>query len=57
MPTRPTGAPPHRHRDEVYHLAFDRRRHVPIATLPGMAERTVAIGSDGKKFSASGGNV
>ena len=30
--------------DEVYeHLTFDGRSHVPIATLPGMRERTVTI--------------
>jgi N-succinyldiaminopimelate aminotransferase len=32
--------------DEVYeHLVFDGREHVPLATLPGMAERTVSISS------------
>ena len=32
--------------DEVYeHLLYDGRRHVPIATLPGMADRTVSISS------------
>ncbi|MDT4996518.1 MAG: N-succinyldiaminopimelate aminotransferase, partial [Pseudonocardiales bacterium] len=35
--------------DEVYeHLTFDGRNHLPIATLPGMAERTISIGSAGK---------
>jgi hypothetical protein len=43
---------------QVYgHLAADRRRHGPAGTLPGTAERTVATGSAGKKFSVSGGNV
>ena len=38
--------------DEVYeHLLFDGRRHMPLATLPGMAERTLTISSAGKTFS------
>jgi len=41
--------------DEVYeHLVFDGATHVPIATLPGMAERTVTISSAGKSFSVTG---
>jgi N-succinyldiaminopimelate aminotransferase len=44
--------------DEVYeHLVFDGRRHVPIATLPGMQDRTVMIGSAGKSFSVTGWKV
>ncbi|GAB2457353.1 pyridoxal phosphate-dependent aminotransferase [Jatrophihabitans fulvus] len=44
--------------DEVYeHLTFDGHRHVPIATLPGMRERTVTIGSAGKTFSTTGWKV
>ncbi len=44
--------------DEVYeHLTFDGRPHVPIATLPGMAERTVTISSGGKSFSFTGWKV
>ena len=44
--------------DEVYeHLAFDGRRHIPIATLPGMAERTVTISSAGKTFSVTGWKI
>ena len=44
--------------DEVYeHLVFDGRRHVPMATLPGMAERTITISSAGKTFSATGWKV
>jgi N-succinyldiaminopimelate aminotransferase len=43
--------------DEVYeHLAFDEA-HIPIATLPGMAERTVTISSAGKTFSFTGWKV
>jgi N-succinyldiaminopimelate aminotransferase len=44
--------------DEVYeHLVFDGLEHVPLATLPGMAERTVTISSLGKTFSATGWKV
>ncbi|MDQ1178220.1 aminotransferase class I/II-fold pyridoxal phosphate-dependent enzyme [Microbacterium sp. SORGH_AS_0421] len=40
--------------DEVYeHLVFDGP-HVPIATLPGAAERTLSISSGGKTFSLTG---
>jgi N-succinyldiaminopimelate aminotransferase len=40
--------------DEVYeHLVYDGA-HVPIATLPGMADRTVTISSAGKTFSMTG---
>lgn len=43
--------------DEVYeHLVFDGR-HVPIATLPGAAERTVTISSAGKTFSVTGWKI
>ena len=43
--------------DEAYeHLWFDTE-HVPIATLPGMWERTVTIGSGGKTFSFTGWKV
>jgi N-succinyldiaminopimelate aminotransferase len=44
--------------DEVYeHLTYDGVAHVPIATLPGMWERTVTIGSAGKSFSFTGWKV
>ncbi|MDF3300775.1 pyridoxal phosphate-dependent aminotransferase [Streptomyces tropicalis] len=44
--------------DEVYeHLVFDGAEHVPMATLPGMRERTVTIGSAGKTFSFTGWKV
>jgi N-succinyldiaminopimelate aminotransferase len=44
--------------DEVYeHLTFDGAAHVPLATLPGMRERTVTIGSAGKTFSFTGWKV
>ena len=44
--------------DEVYeHLLFDGRRHVPISTLPGMAERTLTISSAGKTFNTTGWKI
>ncbi len=44
--------------DEVYeHQTFDGTRHVPVATLPGMAERTVTISSAGKTFSVTGWKI
>ena len=44
--------------DEVYeHLTFDDHRHVPLASLPGMFERTVTISSAGKTCSATGWKV
>lgn len=44
--------------DEVYeHLVFDDHRHIPICTLPGMAERTVTISSSGKTFSFTGWKI
>jgi N-succinyldiaminopimelate aminotransferase len=43
--------------DEVYeHLVFDGT-HVPIATLPGMAERTLTVSSIGKTFSVTGWKI
>ncbi|MGZ4537446.1 MAG: aminotransferase class I/II-fold pyridoxal phosphate-dependent enzyme, partial [Nocardioidaceae bacterium] len=44
--------------DEVYeHLVFDDREHIPVCTLPGMADRTVSISSAGKTFSFTGWKV
>ncbi len=44
--------------DEVYeHLTFDGRKHVPLATRPGMRERTVSLSSTGKTFSFTGWKV
>ncbi|WP_251450246.1 aminotransferase class I/II-fold pyridoxal phosphate-dependent enzyme [Microbacterium sp. Marseille-Q6648] len=43
--------------DEVYeHLVFGDR-HVPIATLPGAADRTLSISSAGKTFSTTGWKI
>ena len=44
--------------DEVYeHLVFDAAEHLPLATFPGMRDRTVTIGSAGKTFSFTGWKV
>ena len=44
--------------DEVYeHLSFDGRAHLPIATLPGMRDRTITISSAGKTFSVTGWKI
>ena len=44
--------------DEVYeHLVFTGSEHIPVATLPGMADRTITISSAGKTFSATGWKV
>jgi N-succinyldiaminopimelate aminotransferase len=44
--------------DEVYeHLIFAPARHIPIATLPGMFERTVTVSSAGKLFSMTGWKI
>src|SRR5579863_7912248 len=44
--------------DEVYeHLLFGNARHIPVATLPSMFERTVTVSSAGKLFSATGWKI
>ncbi|KAM4647197.1 uncharacterized protein AAGF69_012626 [Amazona ochrocephala] len=44
--------------DEVYEwLVYDGKEHIRIASLPGMWDRTVIIGSAGKTFSATGWKV
>jgi len=44
--------------DEVYeHLVFDGAEHVPLATLPGMRERTLTLSSAGKTFSFTGWKI
>ena len=43
--------------DEVYeHLAYDGE-HIPMATLPGMRERTISVSSGGKTFSFTGWKI
>jgi aspartate/methionine/tyrosine aminotransferase len=44
--------------DEVWeHVVFDGRRHLPLSELPGMAGRTVKVGSAGKIFSLTGWKI
>ena len=44
--------------DEVYeHLVFDEAKHLPLASRPGMAERTLTISSSGKTFSLTGWKI
>jgi N-succinyldiaminopimelate aminotransferase len=44
--------------DEVYEdLIFDGRSHIPLGTLPGMAERTLTISSAGKMFNCTGWKI
>jgi len=44
--------------DEVYsEILFDGARHVPIATRPGMWDRTVTVDSLGKTFSVTGWKI
>jgi N-succinyldiaminopimelate aminotransferase len=44
--------------DEVWeHILLDGQSFVPLASLPGMAERTIKIGSAGKIFSLTGWKV
>lgn len=44
--------------DEVYeHLVYGDNEHIPLATLPGMAERTITISSAGKIFSFTGWKI
>ncbi|CAN5752751.1 aminotransferase class I/II-fold pyridoxal phosphate-dependent enzyme [soil metagenome] len=44
--------------DEIYeHMVFDGLEHVPIATLPGMRERTITISGLSKTYSVTGWRV
>ncbi|MGH7819199.1 MAG: pyridoxal phosphate-dependent aminotransferase, partial [Candidatus Binatia bacterium] len=44
--------------DEIYeHIVYDGREHISIASLPGMAERTVSISGLSKTFSVTGWRV
>lgn len=44
--------------DEVYeHLVYDGTEHISIATLPGMAERTLVVSSAAKTFSVTGWKI
>jgi len=44
--------------DEVYeHIVFDGQPHIPLASLPGMRERTLCISSLAKTFSVTGWKI
>lgn len=44
--------------DEIYeHILYDGAQHVSLASLPGMAERTVTINSISKTYSVTGWRV
>ncbi|MEX0650618.1 MAG: aminotransferase class I/II-fold pyridoxal phosphate-dependent enzyme, partial [Actinomycetota bacterium] len=44
--------------DEIYeHITYDGAAHVPIATLPSMAERTITISALSKTYSVTGWRV
>jgi aminotransferase len=44
--------------DEIYeHLTYDGARHIPIATVPGMEDRTVTISALSKTYSVTGWRV
>jgi aminotransferase len=41
--------------DEIYeHIIYDGHPHIPIATIPGMEERTVTISGLGQTFAMTG---
>jgi aminotransferase len=44
--------------DEIYeHMVYDGLRHIPIATLPGMWDRTVTISGVSKSYSVTGWRI
>jgi len=44
--------------DEIYeYFLYDGRRHVSMASLPGMAERTITVGGYSKTFSITGWRI
>jgi aspartate/methionine/tyrosine aminotransferase len=44
--------------DEIYeHLTYDGARHVPIATIPGMQDRTITISALSKTYAVTGWRV
>jgi len=44
--------------DEIYeHIIYDGLVHVPIATLPGMGERTITVNGISKTFSVTGWRI
>jgi aminotransferase len=44
--------------DEIYeHIIYDGEKHIPIATIPGMADRTITINGLSKTYSVTGWRV
>ena len=44
--------------DEIYeHITYDGARHIPIATIPGMEDRTITISALSKTYSVTGWRV
>src|SRR6202165_3149891 len=43
--------------DEIYEHIYYEGQHIPIATLPGMAERTITISGASKTFSITGWRI
>jgi aminotransferase len=44
--------------DEIYeHIVYDGIRHIPMATIPGMADRTITISALSKTYSVTGWRV
>ena len=44
--------------DEIYeHILYDGAEHIPLWTLPGMAERTIAVNSVSKTYSVTGWRI
>jgi aminotransferase len=44
--------------DEIYeHMVYDGLRHIPMATLPGMADRTITISGVSKSYSVTGWRI
>ncbi len=44
--------------DEIYeHIVYDGARHIPMATIPGMEDRTITISALSKSYSVTGWRV
>jgi aminotransferase len=44
--------------DEIYeHIIYDGQQHIPIATIPGMSDRTITINGLSKTYSVTGWRV
>jgi aminotransferase len=44
--------------DEIYeHIVYDGSEHIPVATMPGMADRTVTLNAMSKTYSVTGWRV